>query len=154
MEPDLGTALEILVIALAMLFVAGLSGKYILGAGVAAMPAIYIAVVHVSYRYERVMAFLHPERRSAGPRIPADAVADRRRFGRIDRRGLDGEQAEAFLSSRGAHGFYLRGSVRGAGIHRRRHRARAFRRLRLARAAQPAFALPTISAAFWRWASR
>src|SRR6185437_11862923 len=61
LEPDLGTALEIFVIALSMLFVAGLSEKYILGAGAAAMPAIYIAVVHVSYRYERVMAFLHPD---------------------------------------------------------------------------------------------
>ena len=27
----------------------------------AAVPAIYFAVVHVSYRYERVMAFLHPD---------------------------------------------------------------------------------------------
>src|SRR6185437_9289676 len=61
LEPDLGTALEIFVIAISMLFVGGLSEKYILGAGAAAMPAIYIAVVHVSYRYERVMAFLHPD---------------------------------------------------------------------------------------------
>ncbi len=60
-EPDLGTALEILVIGLAILFVAGLSGTYILGAGAAAAPAIYLAVVHVAYRYERVVAFLHPE---------------------------------------------------------------------------------------------
>jgi cell division protein FtsW len=61
LEPDLGTALEIFVIALGMLFVAGLSEKYIFGAGLAAMPAIYLAVVRVSYRYERVMAFLHPD---------------------------------------------------------------------------------------------
>jgi cell division protein FtsW len=59
-EPDLGTSLEILVIALGMLFVAGLSEKYILGAGAVAMPAVYLAVVRVPYRYERVMAFLHP----------------------------------------------------------------------------------------------
>jgi cell division protein FtsW len=61
LEPDLGTSVEIFVIALAMLFVAGLSEKYIFGAGAAAMPAVYLAVVHVSYRYERVMAFLHPD---------------------------------------------------------------------------------------------
>lgn len=61
LEPDLGTAVEIFVVALAMLFVAGLSEKYIFGAGAAAMPAVYLAVVHVSYRYERVMAFLHPD---------------------------------------------------------------------------------------------
>jgi cell division protein FtsW len=61
LEPDLGTSLEIVIIAMAMLFVAGLSGKYIAGAALAAIPAIYFAVVHVSYRYERVMAFLHPD---------------------------------------------------------------------------------------------
>jgi cell division protein FtsW len=61
LEPDLGTSLEIMIIAMAMLFVAGLSGKYIGAAAAAALPAIYFAVVHVSYRYERVMAFLHPD---------------------------------------------------------------------------------------------
>jgi cell division protein FtsW len=61
LEPDLGTALEIFVIALGMLFVAGLSEKYILASGAAAVPAIYMAIVHVSYRYQRVMAFLHPD---------------------------------------------------------------------------------------------
>jgi cell division protein FtsW len=61
LEPDLGTSLEILVIAMGMLYVAGLSEKYILGAAVVAMPAIYLAVVRVSYRYDRVLAFLHPD---------------------------------------------------------------------------------------------
>jgi cell division protein FtsW len=61
LEPDLGTSLEIMIIAMAMLFVAGLSGKYIAAAAGAALPAIYFAIVHVSYRYERVMAFLHPD---------------------------------------------------------------------------------------------
>ena len=48
LEPDLGTSVEIFVVALAILFVAGLSEKYIFGAGAAAMPAVYLAVVHVS----------------------------------------------------------------------------------------------------------
>ncbi len=61
LEPDLGTSLEIFIIAMGMLFVAGLSGKYIACAAMAAVPAICFAVVHVSYRYERVMAFLHPD---------------------------------------------------------------------------------------------
>jgi cell division protein FtsW len=61
LEPDLGTALEICLIALAILFVAGLSPVYLLGAAAAAVPVIYLAVVRVSYRYERVLAFLHPE---------------------------------------------------------------------------------------------
>jgi cell division protein FtsW len=59
-EPDLGTAVEIFIIAVAMLYVAGLNAKYIIGAGVGALPVIYLLIVHVSYRYERVMAFLNP----------------------------------------------------------------------------------------------
>jgi cell division protein FtsW len=59
-EPDLGTAVEIFIIAVAMLFVAGLDIKYILGAGVAAIPIVYLLIVRVSYRYERVLAFMNP----------------------------------------------------------------------------------------------
>jgi cell division protein FtsW len=59
-EPDLGTAVEIFIIAVAMLYVAGLNGKYIIGAGVASLPIIYLLIVRVSYRYERVIAFLNP----------------------------------------------------------------------------------------------
>jgi cell division protein FtsW len=60
-EPDFGTSLEIFLIALGMLFVAGLSYKYLLGAAMVALPAIYLAVTRVSYRYERLLAFLHPD---------------------------------------------------------------------------------------------
>jgi len=59
-EPDLGTAVEIFIIALAMLYVAGLDGKYIVWAFVAAMPVVYFLIVRVSYRYDRVVAFLNP----------------------------------------------------------------------------------------------
>jgi cell division protein FtsW len=61
MQPDLGTAFEIFLIALAILFVAGLSGRYVLFAGLGAIPAIYLLIVRVPYRYQRVMAFLSPE---------------------------------------------------------------------------------------------
>jgi cell division protein FtsW len=60
-QPDLGTALEVFLIALAMMFVAGLSGWYLLGTGVASLPIIYLLIVRVAYRYERVMGFLNPE---------------------------------------------------------------------------------------------
>lgn len=66
LEPDLGTALAICVIAVAILFVAGLSPAYLLGAGAAAIPAIYVAVMGVSYRQERILAFLHPEATAQG----------------------------------------------------------------------------------------
>ncbi len=61
LEPDLGTALEIFLIALAMLYVAGLYGRYILAAGLAALPAVYLLIVRVPYRYQRIVTFLNPE---------------------------------------------------------------------------------------------
>ncbi len=61
LEPDLGTSLEISLVAIAMMFVAGLSGTYVLGAGVAALPALYLLIARVPYRYTRVMSFLSPD---------------------------------------------------------------------------------------------
>jgi cell division protein FtsW len=61
LEPDLGTALEICAIGVAILFVAGLAPGYLLGAAAAAIPAIYLAIMRVSYRQERILAFLNPE---------------------------------------------------------------------------------------------
>jgi cell division protein FtsW len=66
LEPDLGTAVEVCVVALAILFVAGLSPAYILGAAAAAVPVVYIAVTQVAYRQERILAFLHPEATAQG----------------------------------------------------------------------------------------
>jgi cell division protein FtsW len=60
MEPDLGTAVEIFLIAVVMLFVAGLDWKYIAGTAVATIPIIYLLIARVPYRYERMLAFLDP----------------------------------------------------------------------------------------------
>ena len=61
LQPDLGTAVEIFLITLAILFVAGLDNRYILYAGLTALPVIYLLIVRVSYRYERILGFLNPE---------------------------------------------------------------------------------------------
>lgn len=61
LQPDLGTAMAILLIALAMLFVAGLSWRYLVGACLCALPVLYFLIVRVPYRYERIMGFLNPE---------------------------------------------------------------------------------------------
>jgi cell division protein FtsW len=61
LQPDLGTAIEIVLVATAVLYVAGLSWKWIaVGAG-AAMPVLYLLITHVAYRQARLMAFLHPD---------------------------------------------------------------------------------------------
>jgi cell division protein FtsW len=66
LEPDLGTAVEICVVALAVLFAAGLSYKYIFGAAALALPIVYLAVMRVAYRQERILAFLNPEANPQG----------------------------------------------------------------------------------------
>jgi cell division protein FtsW len=65
-EPDMGTAFMIVVIGMVMLYVAGLSYKYMGGAVLAAIPAIYLLIVRVPYRLARVEAFLHPDRDPQG----------------------------------------------------------------------------------------
>jgi cell division protein FtsW len=59
-EPDLGQAICIVMIAAVLLFVAGLSWKYGAAAAVMAMPAFYFFVMRVPFRWERVQAFLNP----------------------------------------------------------------------------------------------
>jgi len=60
-QPDLGTAVDIVLIMTTILFVAGLNWKWLaVGAG-AALPALFLLITHVSYRQARLMAFLHPD---------------------------------------------------------------------------------------------
>jgi cell division protein FtsW len=61
LQPDLGTSLDIILVATAILFVAGLSWKWIAAGAVPAVPALYFLIEHVSYRQARLMAFLHPD---------------------------------------------------------------------------------------------
>jgi len=61
LQPDLGTSVDIVLIMTAILFVAGLSSRWIaVGAGVA-LPMLFVLITHVSYRQARLTAFLHPE---------------------------------------------------------------------------------------------
>jgi cell division protein FtsW len=61
LQPDLGTSIDILVVATAVLFVAGLSWKWIAVGAVAAVPALYFLITQVSYRQARLTAFLNPD---------------------------------------------------------------------------------------------
>src|SRR5882724_8577301 len=60
LQPDLGTSIDIVLVAAAVLFVAGLSWKWLVAAAVAALPILYLLITHVSYRQARLMAFLDP----------------------------------------------------------------------------------------------
>jgi cell division protein FtsW len=59
-EPDLGTAVSVLVISSAMVFAAGISYRYVLGLVLVAVPALYVVVMASAYRVQRVLAFLDP----------------------------------------------------------------------------------------------
>jgi cell division protein FtsW len=61
LQPDLGTSVDIVLVATAILFVAGLSWKWLLVGGAAALPVLYLLISHVSYRQARLMAFLNPD---------------------------------------------------------------------------------------------
>jgi len=59
-EPDFGTSMSLLLIAAVMVFAAGLNYRYIVGALLCALPAVYILVMGSAYRRRRTLAFLNP----------------------------------------------------------------------------------------------
>jgi cell division protein FtsW len=59
-EPDLGTAVSVVMIAAMMVFAAGINYRYVLGLALASLPALYILIMTSDYRRKRVMAFLDP----------------------------------------------------------------------------------------------
>ena len=60
LQPDLGTSVDIVLIAAAVLFVAGLSWKWLVVGAAVAIPALYLLITQVSYRQARLLAFLDP----------------------------------------------------------------------------------------------
>jgi cell division protein FtsW len=61
LQPDLGTSVDIVMIMTAILFVAGLSWKWIAVGVAAAAPVLFFLITQVSYRNARLISFLHPE---------------------------------------------------------------------------------------------
>jgi cell division protein FtsW len=60
LEPDFGTSVSLALIAAIMVIAAGLNYRYILGAALVALPAVYIILMGASYRRRRILAFLNP----------------------------------------------------------------------------------------------
>jgi cell division protein FtsW len=61
MQPDLGTSVDVVLIMAAILFVAGLSWKWLAVGAAAALPALVLLITQVSYRNARFTSFWHPE---------------------------------------------------------------------------------------------
>src|SRR5216684_2856183 len=55
LQPDLGTSIDIVFIAAAVLFVAGLSWRWLAVGTAAALPILYLLITQVSYRQARLM---------------------------------------------------------------------------------------------------
>ncbi|MCD5390679.1 putative lipid II flippase FtsW [candidate division NPL-UPA2 bacterium] len=60
LQPDLGTSLLIGLVALILLFVAGVRLIYLAGIGFSSLPALYLLITRVPYRQRRILAFLDP----------------------------------------------------------------------------------------------
>jgi cell division protein FtsW len=60
LQPDLGTALSIIVIVGTMIFAAGISYRYIIGLLLVALPAASVVLMSAGYRRRRMMVFLNP----------------------------------------------------------------------------------------------
>jgi cell division protein FtsW len=60
LQPDLGSAITLALVAMTMLLVAGSRLTYLLSVGILAVPFLYFAVMNVAYRRKRILAFLNP----------------------------------------------------------------------------------------------
>jgi cell division protein FtsW len=60
LQPDLGTALSIVLIVSTMIFAAGINYRYIVGLMLVSLPAAYIVLMSADYRRRRMMVFLNP----------------------------------------------------------------------------------------------
>jgi len=60
LQPDLGSALTLAIIAMIMLVVAGTRLSYLLSVIIPALPFLYFTIMGVDYRRKRILAFLNP----------------------------------------------------------------------------------------------
>lgn len=60
MQPDFGTAIALLIVGVAILFVSGFSLFHIVFLGLLSVPAFYLLVYQVEYRKRRILAFFDP----------------------------------------------------------------------------------------------
>jgi cell division protein FtsW len=60
LEPDFGTAVSLLAVTGVMIFAAGFSYRYMLGALLLALPALYVILMQADYRRRRLLAFMDP----------------------------------------------------------------------------------------------
>ncbi len=122
-QPDLGTAVTLMVVLVAVAFLGGMRLKilgFVLAAAILAAPVAWRFALH-DYQKARIITFLDPERdpRGAGyQQIQARVTVG---FGRPGGEGLhEGDAGPAAISARGLDRFHLLGAGRGTGPARAR----------------------------------
>lgn len=77
LQPDFGTAIDLIVASVFILFVSGFPLRYILSLSIISIPMFYLLIYQVDYRKERILAFLDPwkERFGSGYHIIQSFIA-------------------------------------------------------------------------------
>jgi cell division protein FtsW len=60
MQPDFGTAMNLLIISAVIIFVSGFPMLYIFFLSILSVPMFYLMVYQVSYRWDRILAYMDP----------------------------------------------------------------------------------------------
>ena len=60
LEPDFGTSVSLMAVIAVMVFVAGISYRYLIGAVLLALPALYVILMQADYRRRRLLIFMDP----------------------------------------------------------------------------------------------
>ena len=60
LQPDFGTAVSLLAVISVMVFAAGISYRYLFGAALLALPALYVILMQADYRRRRLLTFMDP----------------------------------------------------------------------------------------------
>ena len=60
LQPDFGTAVSLMVVVSVMVFAAGISYRYLAGAALLALPALYVILMQADYRRRRLLTFMDP----------------------------------------------------------------------------------------------
>jgi len=60
LQPDFGTAVSLLAVIAVMVFAAGISYRYLFGAAMLALPALYVILMQADYRRRRLLTFMDP----------------------------------------------------------------------------------------------
>lgn len=66
LQPDLGTSVLLVSTVFLLIFLAGLHWRYVIGLMLGLLPVLWLLVISVAYRRERLFAFLAPERDPLG----------------------------------------------------------------------------------------